>query len=192
MTNKRNGTRKVSSPSSPSISVPQQIGALTDEIAMLRGQVESFKEIISSLEGIPAELKSKITLAENATPQSSGFKDSSMTAMGLKMLANDNHRRKWCVIIYDIYGISGEAGEEVDDTLSAVQRFGQEKLGLHKSMFSAIHRLSRNKDAAIIARFSFLGDKDKWLRAASRLNKDNKIRSSLISRLHCACRGQLS
>ena len=171
---------KNKSPALPSISVPQQVKALTDQNnalaeqnELLRRQVETLQQVFSTLEGMPAELKEKVTLMGQDNPVATGNSTFSSTEMGLKMLANDNHRHKWCVIIH---GIPGPAGEEVDDTLAVIQRFGQEKLHLHKTPFSAIHRLSRNKDASIIARFSFLGDKDKWLRAASQPTKETRCR----------------
>ena len=161
-------------PASPqSVSVPQRLANLFTEIANLRHDMSELVERVdknpmnldqTAVENLKKQLNLGNSISNNIEPM--------VTAMGIKQLANDNHNRKWCVIIY---GVAGKAGEEVDETLEIIQKFGQEKLKLPQTRFSAIHRLSRDENASIIARFAFLGDKEKWLRAASKLTKEDGV-----------------
>ena len=91
------------------------------------------------------------------------------TALALRTLDLDVHRRKWSLTIQ---GIKGAAGEEDNDTRKACVDLARDHLGIadaSKKDFSACHRLNKRKDAGIIIRLQDLCRRNEWLDGAKKL-----------------------
>ena len=102
-------------------------------------------------------------------------------AMGMKVLANDLHNRKWCLILH---GIPGEENERDYETVAKVVAFGNDKLGVPNTSIATAHRLNFHApNSAIYLRFVKLHERNAWLRACSEklTPADNK---SLIPDIH--------
>jgi hypothetical protein len=87
----------------------------------------------------------------------------------MKILDIDMHRRKWSVIIS---GLPGQANEKEVDTRLAAQNFAIHKLKITDAdshMMGACHRLSKEENAPILARFLDLDNRNKWLSSAKNL-----------------------
>ena len=98
------------------------------------------------------------------------------SALVMRQLDQDVHRRKWSLTIQ---GLPGEDKEDEGDTRRACIDFAKAHLGLTDASerdFAACHRLNQRIDAGIIARFTDLQQRDRWLLGARSLkNSDRRI-----------------
>ena len=82
----------------------------------------------------------------------------------------DVHSRKWSLVIN---GLKGEAGEKDETTREKCRKLARD-IGLSNASsmnFAACHRLSHNApNAAVIARFTDLAEREAWLSKARNLS----------------------
>ena len=105
------------------------------------------------------------------------------TQICINILDIDTHRRKWAIIIN---GLQGDQGEKEQETRAKVRKFAKDKLkvtGVDSHPFSACHRLSPEKDAGIIIKFTDLSHRNLWLTSAKNL-KGTNCKVSLSPDLH--------
>ena len=140
----------------------------------LRHQMETFSALLALCAGnspVSGEYLLKVTIPALAKH----FEDVT-SALVMRQLDQDVHRRKWSLTIQ---GLPGEAKEDEGDTRRACIDFAKAHLGLTDASerdFAACHRLNQRNDAGIIARFTDLQHRDRWLLGARSLkNSDRRI-----------------
>ena len=127
-------------------------------------------EKIESLETEIVDLKE-----ENEKLQAAVSKIS--TTCALKAIDADMYSRKWNLIVQGIEGVKGE-NEKI--TEKKVRDLAKKQLKLDDAEnpqimpFAACHRLSREKNAGIVIKFSNLNDKSAWLQNAKNLRDSPK------------------
>ena len=95
-----------------------------------------------------------------------------------KILDVDVHRRKWSLVIS---GLQGEANETEGDTQIKLKKFAVDHLKVkdaNKHLMAVCHRLSKDADANIIAKFVNLNDRNEWLASGKHL-KDKNLKISI-------------
>ena len=110
------------------------------------------------------------------------------TAMAIKLLDMDQHRRKWSLIIQ---GVEGEAGEAGHITRQKCVALAHEYLNVPDAStkdFAACHRLKHEGNAAIILKFLDLDQRNRWLYGAKGL-KECPTNISISPDLPPAARG---
>ena len=96
----------------------------------------------------------------------------------MRQLDQDVHRSKRSLTIQ---GLPGDAKEDEGDTRRACVDFAEAHLGVPVASerdFAACHRLNQRSDAGIIARFTDLQQRDRWLLGARGL-KNSDLRVSI-------------
>ena len=86
--------------------------------------------------------------------------ESISSALAMRHLELEEHRRKWVVIIH---GFEGSANEAEDDTRAACLAMAKNSLRVSnadQTRVSACHRLGQNENSGIILRFTDLSERN--------------------------------
>ena len=98
------------------------------------------------------------------------------TALALRQMDLEVHRRKWALVIQ---GVKGTAKEKEEDTRAACIALARDALEVPNAVstrVSACHRLSQDQNAGIIIRFTDLAERNLWLQSAKNLKgKDTAV-----------------
>ena len=150
----------------------ERIEARLDELAQLKQVVTDLRKSAEDTSERMEDLL-KVTIPALAKH----FEDVT-SALVMRQLDQDVHRRKWSLTIQ---GLPGDAKEDEGDTRRACVDFAKAHLGVPDASerdFAACHRLNQRSDAGIIARFTDLQQRDRWLLGARGL-KNSDLRVSI-------------
>ena len=116
------------------------------------------------------------TVVSDALPAIADRISSVATALAMRQMDLEVHRRKWALVIQ---GVEGAAKEKEEDTRAACIALARDALKVPNGMntrVSACHRLSQDADAGIIIRFTDLTERNLWLQHTKNLKgKDTKV-----------------
>ena len=117
------------------------------------------------------------TVVSDALPAIVDRISSVATALAMRQMDLEVHRRKWALVIQ---GVEGAAKEKEEDTRAACIALARDALKVPNAMstrVSACHRLSQDADAGIIIRFTDLTERNLWLQHTKNLKgKDKKVK----------------
>ena len=142
------------------------------------GELASIREKVDALETSVQASDSRVeTVITDALPSITTH-ISITTALVMRQLELEVHRRKWTLIIKD------PASEREDDTRAACISLANDILKVPNAgntRISACHRLSQEPDAGILIRFTDLSERNQWLMNAKNLKgKDISIAPDLL------------
>ena len=116
------------------------------------------------------------TVVSDTLPAITDHISSIATALAMRQMDLEVHRRKWALVIQ---GVEGAAKEKEEDTRAACIALVRDALKVQTAMntrVSACHSLSQDTDAGIIIRFTDLTERNLWLRHTKNLKgKDTKV-----------------
>lgn len=141
--------------------------------------IANIQQTVSSLENSLTFASQRIDdLYKITVPDLAAHVQEVTSALAFRILDMDVHRRKWSITIQ---GLEGLAKEDEDTTRKNCVDLAH-KLGLESACsedFSACHRLKPEANAAIIARFKDLGQRNRWLASARKLKDLDDLKVSI-------------
>ena len=155
--------------------------AMTQKLDQAMGELASIREKVDALETSVQASDSRVeTVITDALPSITTHISSITTALAMRQLELEVHRRKWALIIN---GMKGPASEREDDTRAACISLANDTLKVPNAgntRISACHRLSQESDAGILIGFTDLSERNQWLMNAKNLKgKDISIAPDL-------------
>lgn len=148
--------------------VSNAMAAMEERFAVLNTQTRDNTAAIINHDVVLDEIQSK------TLPAVQDQAKNMITAMGMRLLEDQMHKRKWSLIVT---GIQGQRGENEWDTRNNMIEFAHNELEIHNAHltnFSACHRLKQSDNAPVIIKFNDLAQKDTWLRKAYLLKRAKK------------------
>ena len=137
-------------------------------------ELASVSKKVDTLEAAVAASSSRVdTVVTSALPAITSHMSTISTALAMRQLDLEVHRRKWALVIS---GLDGPAKEPEQDTRAACLKLAADILQVQNAAgtrISACHRLSPSAGAGIIIRFTDLSERNEWLANAKHLKGKN-------------------
>ena len=153
------------------------VGPRLDRIEEKLNELSTLRATVSELENAVEHTSARMDdLVSTTLPALTAHVEGVATALTIRLLDMDVHRRKWTL---NIQGVKGQAGEEEDITRQSCVKLARDQLGVNDALptdFAACHRLRQQDDASILVRYVDLNKRNQWLSSAKNLKgKDTNI-----------------
>ena len=157
--------------------IKSTLGDRLDRIEARLGDLTQLQQVVTDLRKATADTSERMDdLLKVTIPALTRHFEDVTSALVMRQLDQDMHRRKWSLAIQ---GLPGDAKEDEGDTRRTCVEFAKKHLGVGDASeqdFAACHRLNQRSDAGIIARFVDLQQRDQWLLGARGLkNSDMRV-----------------
>ena len=155
--------------------------SMSRKIDEAMGQLTTLSGKVDDLESAAQAVDNRMeTVVKEALPSITTHIESISSALAMRHLELEVHRRKWTLIIH---GLEGSANEAEDETRAACLAMAKNSLRVpnaDQTRVSACHRLGQGENSGIILRFTDLSERNEWLKGAQNLKgKDIKIAPDL-------------
>ena len=157
--------------------IKSTLGDRLDRIEARLGDLTQLQQVVTDLRKATADTSERMDdLLKVTIPALTRHFEDVTSALVMRQLDQDMHRRKWSLTIQ---GLPGDAKEDEGDTRRACVEFAKKHLGVGDASeqdFAACHRLNQRRDAGVIARFVDLQQRYQWLLGARGLkNSDMRV-----------------